>query len=100
MAVFFHRSFGLNRANMSKLARLAADEPALGDEELAANFGYVVPFAAKYRSWLHKTGIAGMGRPFKLTKVGEVVLELDPPFSSPVTMWLLHHELTGDTERA
>lgn len=85
---------------MSKLAVMAAAKPALSDSDLAKDFGYGAPFAATYRSWLHKTGIGDRGRPFKLTDFGQVVLQHDPKFSSPVTKWFLHHELTFDLERA
>lgn len=100
MTVFFHGNFGLHRERMAKLAGAASENPALEDQKLAAPFDYRAPFAATYRSWLHKTGIAKRGRPFRLTEFGKVVLDHDPSFGSPVTMWLLHHELTGDPERA
>ena len=100
MTVFFHGNFGLHRERMAKLAKAASENPALGDDELAVPFGYGAPFAATYRSWLHKTGIAERGRPFRLTDYGEIALEHDPSFSAPTTMWQMHHELTSDPERA
>ncbi|MEE4210544.1 MAG: DUF4007 family protein [Parvularcula sp.] len=100
MTVFFHGNFGLHRERMAKLAKAAIENPALEDDVLAAPFGYGAPFAATYRSWLHKTGMAERGRPFQLTEYGKIALRRDPAFSAPVTMWLLHHELTSDPERA
>ena len=85
---------------MAKLVRLAVKAPSAGDADLAASFGYAAPFAATYRSWLHKTGIAEQRKPFRLTERGKVVYENDPAFASPITMWFLHHELTTDPERA
>lgn len=99
MTVFFHGNFGLHRERMAKLAKAASENQTLGDDGLAAPFGYGAPFAATYRSWLHKTGMAERGRPFRLTEYGKVAIERDPSFSTPVTMWLMHHELTVDAER-
>lgn len=100
MTVFFHGNFGLDRPRMAKLAGMASENPERDDADLAKEFGYGAPFAATYRSWLHKGGIARRGRPFRLTDFGQVVLKHDPDFLSPVTMWFLHHELTIDPERA
>jgi len=100
MTVFFHGNFGLNRHYMAKLVMLASKDQSLSDEELAKEFGYGAPFAATYRSWLHKVGIAQLGRPLKLTELGQIVLANDPNFNSLVTAWFLHHELTADPQRA
>lgn len=100
MTVFFHGNFGLDRKRMANLAGMASEDPEREDADMAKEFGYGAPFAATYRSWLHKVGIARRGRPFRLTEFGKVVLRHDPEFRSPVTMWFLHRELTTDPERA
>lgn len=100
MTVYFHGSFGLNREYMSALLRGSLANPKLKDKDLAKPFGYGGPFGSRYRSWLHKTGVAHMGLPIKLTSMGEVIVENDPEFKSLTTQWFLHHELTGNAERA
>lgn len=100
MSVFFHGNFGLNRQRMAEIALAASNDPSRSDAALAKPFGYGAPFAATYRSWLHKTGIGVRGRPFRLTDFGRTVLEHDPSFSASETMWLMHHQLTIDPVRA
>jgi len=100
MSVYFHGSFGLNRLYMGEIVKLALRKPNMTDAELAKPFGYGAPFAAKYRSWLDKTGIAQLGRPLKLTPKGEVILKNDPKFKSNVTHWFMHWELTQDANRS
>lgn len=100
MSVLFHGSFALNRQFMSGLLERALERPELKDKELAEPFGYGAPFGQRYRSWLHKTGVARMGLPIKLTPFGEVIREHDPAFESLVTLWFLHHELVTDPERS
>ena len=100
MSVLFHGSFALNRDYMSGLLKASLNKPKLGDKELAKPFGYGGPFGQRYRSWLHKCGVAEMGLPMKLTPMGEVVVKHDPKFQSLVTQWFLHHELVTDPERS
>ncbi len=100
MTVFFHGNFGMNRDRMARLTALASKNPLKSDADLASEFGYGAPFAATYRSWLHKAGIAKLGRPFQLTDFGRVVFDNDPKFSEPATKWFFHHELTGHPTRA
>ena len=100
MAVYFHGSFGLKREILSRLVALGLGHSDWRDRELAAEFGYGKPFGAKYRSWLHKTGLAEMGFPLRLTPMGSVVFENDPKLESRTSLWFLHHELTQDPERA
>jgi hypothetical protein len=100
MTVYFHGSFGLNRPYMSGLLKNSLKNPKLKDKDLAKPFGYGGPFGSRYRSWLHKTGVAHMGLPMKLTEMGEVIVNKDPEFQSLTTQWFLHHELTGNAERA
>ncbi len=100
MTVYFHGSFGLNRNFMSGLLNQALDTPKLKDNELAKTFGYHAPFAARYRSWLHKTGITELGLPIKLTPLGKVVYDKDPEFKTLTTQWFIHHELTSYPDRA
>lgn len=100
MAVYFHGSFGLNREVLSKLVFLALENPGWRDAELAAPFGYGAPFGAKHRSWLHKTGLANVRLPLRLTPEGATVFEEDPPLESLTTQWFLHHQLTESPERA
>jgi hypothetical protein len=100
MSVLFHGNFGLNRAYMSGILKNAIKNPQLKDKDLASPFSYGAPFAARYRSWLHKCGIAEMGLPMKLTPLGEVVFNNDPEFKSLTTQWFLHHELVTDPERS
>jgi len=77
MTVLFHGNFALDRPRMAKLIGLAMKNPKLKDKELAEPFGYGAPFAATYRSWLHKVGLAEMGLPLSLTPMGSVVLKND-----------------------
>ena len=100
MSVLFHGSFGLNRSHMSGLLTKAIKGPSLKDKDLAKPFGYGAPFAARYRSWLHKCGVTDMGLPMKLTPMGEVVFKNDPGFNTLTTQWFLHHELVTDPERS
>ncbi len=100
MAVYFHGSFGLNREVLSRLVALAQENPEWRDRELAAPFGYGAPFGAKHRSWLHKTGLAEVRYPIRLTPMGAVVFDEDPSLESLTTQWFLHHELTEDPDRA
>ncbi len=100
MTVYFHGSFGLNRQYMSGLLLNALKNPHLKDIALAKPFGYAAPFGARYRSWLHKTGVAEMGLPMKLTELGKVLVDKDPSFETLTTQWFLHHELSRDAGRA
>ena len=100
MSVLFHGSFGLNRAYMSGLLDQALKNPKATDKQLAKPFGYGAPFAARYRSWLHKCGVTEMGLPMKLTPLGEIIFKNDPEFKTLVTQWCLHHELVTDPVRA
>jgi hypothetical protein len=100
MTVLFHGNFALNRNRMAKLIQLALKHPDYKDKELAQPFGYGAPFAAIYRSWLHKTGLAEMGLPLVLTPMGKIIFEKDPTLESIITQWFLHHELVTDKERA
>ncbi|MEQ9450489.1 MAG: DUF4007 family protein [Pseudomonadales bacterium] len=100
MAVLFHGNFALNRKHLAGILQRALKKSKLKDKDLAKSFGYGAPFAARQRSWLHKTGLCELGLPLQLTPVGEVVLEHDPDLESPTTQWVLHHELVEDPERA
>jgi hypothetical protein len=91
MPVLFHGNFALDRPRMAELVNLALKEPKFKDKELAKPFKYGAPFAAIYRSWLHKTGLAEMGK---------VVFDNDPTLESDTTKWFLYHELVTDPERA
>ena len=100
MTVFFHGSFGLNRQRMSGLLMAALKTPDLSDKELAVPFGYNAPFTTRYRSWLHKTGLTHRGRPLRLTEFGEAIVREDPGLETIPSMWFMHHELTGNEDRA
>jgi hypothetical protein len=100
MSLLFHGSFGLHRARMAGILKAGLENPSANDADLARPFEYRAPFAAKYRSWLHKTGIAEQGLPLRLTQLGEVAWKLDPNFESQVTMAFMHHQLTGEPGRA
>jgi hypothetical protein len=100
MTVYFHGSFGLNRSRMAGILSEAFKNPSLRDQELAKPFGYNAPFTARYRSWLHKTGMTELRYPLKLTKMGKVVYDHDPKLEMQTTIWFLHHELTTDPLRA
>jgi len=100
MTVYFHGSFGLNRTYMAGILAAALKNNRLKDDSLAKPFGYGAPFGARYRSWLHKTGLTHMRLPMKLTEMGAIVFENDPKLATMTTKWFLHHELTGDEERA
>jgi hypothetical protein len=99
MTVYFHGSFGLNRSRMAGILRAALKDPGLRDQEIAEPFGYNAPFTARYRSWLHKTGLIEMRYPIRLTEMGEVVYNNDPNLESLTTQWFMHHELTTDPDR-
>ena len=90
MSVYFHGSFGLNRHNMAALLKNALINPDLRDKELAMPFGYGAPFAEKTRSWLHKTGIAELGFPVRLTAEGKQVWEKDTNIELEQTQWFMH----------
>lgn len=100
MAVYFHGNFGLNRPRMAGVLKLGLENPQLKDAELAKPFDYGAPFAAKYRSWLHKTGIIELNFPMRLTPMGEVVWEKDSKLETLTTQWFMHWELTQDPTRA
>ena len=82
MSVYFHANFGLNRNNMAEILKAALKDPLKRDKQLAAPFGYGPAFAARTRSWLHKTGIAEQGFPVSLTEKGKEVWEKDPKLGS------------------
>ena len=71
MAVLFHGNFSLVRHRMAGLIKLALQQPELKDKALAEPFSYGAPFAAIYRSWLHKTGLTKLGLPLELTEMGK-----------------------------
>ncbi len=100
MTVYFHANFGLNRKRMSSLLQLALQNPRYGNDQLAKEFGYGPPYASRYRSWLHKTGIIDLELPVTLTEKGRVVCENDPSFETLGLKWLLHWELCSDPYRA
>lgn len=100
MTVYFHGSFGLNRPYMAGILKRGMDKPTITDAELAKPYKYGAPFAARYRSWLHKIGIVELDLPIRLTPIGEIVYENDPNLESLTTQWLMHWELTLDPTRA
>ena len=99
MTVYFHGSFSLHRERMAGLLSSSLGDSSLRDKQLAAPFRYGAPFSARYRSWLHKTGLTRLGFPVRLTELGQVVRHFDPDLQRPTTMWLMHWELTQDPER-
>jgi Protein of unknown function (DUF4007) len=100
MTVLFHGNFALDRARMAGLIGQALKNPELKDKELAEFFDYGAPFAATYRSWLHKTGLSEMGLPLVMTEMGKVVIAKDPALDALTSQWFLHHELVTDPTRA
>ena len=100
MTVYFHGNFGLNRPYMAGVLKRALQNPMMKDGELAKPFGYGAPFAAKYRTWLHKTGLVELGLPLRLAPMGEVVWQHDPNLENLITQWFMHYELTTDPTRA
>jgi len=100
MTVYFHGSFGLNRKYMAGVLATCLKNPSATGDEIAEPFGYKAPFTGRYKSWLHKTGLTTKGRNTELTPIGDVVWNHDPTFESPVTQWLMHHELCTDPDRA
>lgn len=100
MTVLFHSNFPLHRSRMAELIQLALNNSDFKDKELAKPFGYGAPFAAIYRSWLHKTGLAQLGLPLRLTPMGKVIVEKDPTLENTKTQWFMHHELVTDHDRA
>ena len=99
MTVYFHGSFGLNRRYMAGVLAGGLRRPKASADDLAAPFGYRAPFTARYRSWLHKTGIIEKGSRFTLTPMGEIIWRYDPEFKHVVTQWYMHHELCNDPTR-
>lgn len=100
MTVMFHGNFGLNRKYMAGILALGLKSPNLKDKDLAKQFNYAAPFSARYRSWLHKCGVAEQGMPLTLTDIGLVIHKRDPKLQSMVTQWCLHHQLVTDSNRA
>ena len=100
MAVLFHGNFALNRLHLAGILDLACKNPQFKDKNLAAPFKYGAPFAARQRSWLHKTGMSELRLPLQLTAFGRVVMANDPSLESALTQWFLHHELVTDPTRA
>ena len=100
MTVYFHGNFGLNRKYMAGVLATSLKNPGASGDEIAAPFGYKAPFTGRYKSWLHKTGLATNGRKITLTPKGEIVWKNDPKLKSLTTQWFLHHELCEDPERA
>ena len=100
MTVYFHGSFGLNRKFMAGLLHDALTHPAKTSTELAEPFGYKAPFANRYKSWLHKTGLIKPDSPIQLTQGGQIVYGQDPQLKSLVSIWFMHHALTADPENA
>ena len=78
---------------------LLGADPDISDRDLAKNFGYGAPFAAKYRSWLHKVGLVEQRRTFTLTELGESVRQTDPALKSNDTLLTMHRELTTSPEK-
>jgi len=100
MSVLFHGSFALDRPVLAKMIAIGLKDPNAADEGFYKPFGRGKPFSQRHRSWLHKVGLAELGLPIRLTKLGEVVIKNDPKLESEVTKWFLHHELVTDHERA
>lgn len=100
MTVYFHGNFGLNRDYMAGVLKAGLKDPKATGDSIAAPFGYKAPFTARYKSWLNKTGLITEKAAIELTPIGEVVWRHDPKLQSLTTQWLLHHELTGNPERA
>ena len=100
MTVYFHGNFGLNRNYMAGVLKAGLKDPRATGDAIAAPFGYKAPFTARYKSWLNKTGLITERATIELTSIGEVVWRHDPKLQSLITQWLLHHELTGNGERA
>lgn len=100
MTVFFHGNFGLNRARMSQLLEVGLANPLHRDKDLARSFGYGAPFAAAYRSWLHKTGIIELRFPMTLTSFGEVIRRNDLKLNEKTTLLFMHQRLTDQSQRA
>ena len=100
MTVYFHGNFGLNRDYMAGVLKAGLKDPKATGASIAAPFGYKAPFTARYKSWLNKTGLITERAAIELTPIGEVVWRHDPKLQSLTTQWLLHHELTGNPERA
>ena len=99
MSVLFHGNFGLYRDRLAKILEAGLKHPEHNDKQLAEPLGYGAPFASKYRSWLHKTGLTAQKLPVSLTEMGQVVFQNDPQLEKTVTIAFLHHELTS-TDRA
>lgn len=100
MALFFHANYGLSRPRMAGVLRAAVKEPLLKDTALSKPFGYKGSFSAKYRSWLHVSGISELGLPLELTDMGKVVYDNDAPLKTDITKWFMHHELGRLEKRA
>jgi hypothetical protein len=99
MTVYFHGSFGFNRHNMAGVLAGGLKKPEASADELAAPFGYRAPFTARYRSWLHKSGLSELRTPIRLTPMGEVVWKHDRELNYIITQWFMHHELCSDPTR-
>lgn len=100
MSVYFHGTFGLHRSHMARILRMSLEHPNLSDTQLAEPFGYMAPFAAKMRTWLHKTGIANLRLPLALTDFGDIVYRNDKSLDKLPTLWYMHQTLTGNPHGA
>lgn len=100
MSVYFHGTFGLHREHMARILQMALEHPDWTDAQFAEPFGYMAPFAAKMRTWLHKTGIADLRLPLALTDFGEIVYRNDKSLKKTQTLWYMHQTLIGSPHGA
>jgi hypothetical protein len=84
MAILFHGNFALVRPRVAGLMKLVLQRSEFKDKVWAEPFGYDAPFAAFYRSWLHKTGLTKLRLPLELTEMGKIVFENDPSLESQI----------------
>ena len=101
-----HESFPCRYTWLPKAVRGLNDDPKLfSDDELAmVTLGVGKNMVRSIRFWIQTTGVAGpdtRGNGYALTDVGRVLLGdrgLDPFLEDISTLWLLHWNLSTDTE--
>ena len=101
-----HESFPCRYAWLPKAVRGLNQDPKLfsDDEQAMVNLGVGKNMVRSIRFWIHATGVAApasKGNGYSLTDVGRVLLGdrgLDPFLEDTSTLWLLHWNLSTDTE--
>jgi hypothetical protein len=101
---YFHKSFTLERDNISKLISFAREHPSASRQELAVETGIGIGKNAsdgKVRPTIQYAIYSGLLRPnaaerkneILLSDVGEIIFTHDPSLKSSVSQWVMHYFL-------